>query len=149
LSGCDSIKNTLGMDHYTPDEFEVSSNPPLTVPTDFSLRPPKDASCEKENTAADGTCQKVYTAVFKEKPKQTTVSTQSDKAVLNHLNETMPADASIRKKVQEESHVMDDNDNRVMARLKRLPAEIKGNLGSLNSKEAKDTKDLPKDKQSS
>ncbi|MBY0281414.1 MAG: DUF3035 domain-containing protein [Alphaproteobacteria bacterium] len=40
LSGCDSFRNTFGLDHYQPDEFKVSENPPLSMPKDYKLRPP-------------------------------------------------------------------------------------------------------------
>lgn len=35
-----NVKRTLGIDHSTPDEFKVISNPPLSVPPEFTLRPP-------------------------------------------------------------------------------------------------------------
>ena len=40
LSGCDSFRSTFGLDHYQPDEFNVSGNPPLSMPKDYKLRPP-------------------------------------------------------------------------------------------------------------
>lgn len=42
LSACSggSVKQTLGLDHKAPDEFRVVSRPPLSVPPEFTLRPP-------------------------------------------------------------------------------------------------------------
>jgi hypothetical protein len=42
LSGCtgSNVKETLGITRKAPDEFRVVSRPPLTVPPQFSLRPP-------------------------------------------------------------------------------------------------------------
>jgi hypothetical protein len=40
LGGCSSAARVLGMDKVTPDEFRVVSQAPLTVPPDYSLRPP-------------------------------------------------------------------------------------------------------------
>lgn len=41
VTGCGSdVKDTLGMTRVSPDEFRVVSRPPLTVPPQFSLRPP-------------------------------------------------------------------------------------------------------------
>ena len=40
LSGCTSAAHALGMDKVTPDEFRVVARAPLTVPPDYSLRPP-------------------------------------------------------------------------------------------------------------
>lgn len=41
LSACDSVKSTLGLNHDQPDEFLVSTNPPLELPPNYTLRPPK------------------------------------------------------------------------------------------------------------
>jgi hypothetical protein len=40
LSGCASAGKALGMGKVTPDEFRVVTKAPLTVPPDYSLRPP-------------------------------------------------------------------------------------------------------------
>lgn len=40
LSGCASAGRALGMGKVTPDEFRVVTKAPLTVPPDYSLRPP-------------------------------------------------------------------------------------------------------------
>lgn len=40
LSGCQSAGKALGITKVTPDEFRVVTKAPLTVPPDYSLRPP-------------------------------------------------------------------------------------------------------------
>jgi hypothetical protein len=40
LSGCDSASKAFGMAKVTPDEFRVVTKAPLTLPPDYSLRPP-------------------------------------------------------------------------------------------------------------
>lgn len=40
LSGCSTAGKALGMTKVTPDEFRVVTKAPLTVPPDYSLRPP-------------------------------------------------------------------------------------------------------------
>lgn len=42
LSACaeGDVRNTLGLNRSTPDEFKVVSRPPLSVPPDFALAPP-------------------------------------------------------------------------------------------------------------
>eukprot|EP01037_Dinobryon_pediforme_P017333 gene17333-17524_t len=51
LSGCDSFRNTFGLDHYQPDEFKVSENPPLSIPKDYKLRPPAGSGNGSESSA--------------------------------------------------------------------------------------------------
>jgi hypothetical protein len=40
LSGCSAAGRALGVTKVTPDEFRVVTKAPLTVPPDYSLRPP-------------------------------------------------------------------------------------------------------------
>jgi hypothetical protein len=40
LSGCTGFKQAVGLEPTMPDEFAVQSNPPLTIPPDYDLRPP-------------------------------------------------------------------------------------------------------------
>ncbi|HEY2051127.1 MAG TPA: DUF3035 domain-containing protein [Caulobacteraceae bacterium] len=40
LAGCQSASRALGLAKITPDEFRVVSKAPLTLPPDYSLRPP-------------------------------------------------------------------------------------------------------------
>ena len=40
LAGCSSISQSLGLDPAVPDEFTVVTKAPLTLPPDFTLRPP-------------------------------------------------------------------------------------------------------------
>jgi hypothetical protein len=43
LAACsgDDVQSTLGMDRSAPDEFVVYSRPPLSVPPEFDLQPPR------------------------------------------------------------------------------------------------------------
>ena len=38
-SGCDSVKEELGLNRHTPDEFSVMQRAPLEIPTDLSSLP--------------------------------------------------------------------------------------------------------------
>ncbi|CAA7613207.1 DUF3035 domain-containing protein [Magnetospirillum sp. UT-4] len=40
LSGCSEARRALGYDKAPPDEFQVVERAPLSMPPDFSLRPP-------------------------------------------------------------------------------------------------------------
>jgi hypothetical protein len=41
LSGCSETREALDLNAAPPDEFAVVDHPPLTMPPDFSLRPPR------------------------------------------------------------------------------------------------------------
>jgi len=40
LGGCDTASKAFGLSKVTPDEFRVVTKAPLTLPPDYSLRPP-------------------------------------------------------------------------------------------------------------
>src|SRR6185437_16216219 len=41
LAGCKSASAAFGLEKVTPDEFRVVTKAPLTLPPDYSLRPPQ------------------------------------------------------------------------------------------------------------
>ena len=53
LQGCSNFKQMIGLEPTMPDEFAVESRPPLTIPPDFDLRPPRPGTPRpQEKTAA-------------------------------------------------------------------------------------------------
>jgi hypothetical protein len=52
LSGCDTVKQTLGLSVTVPNEFDVVANAPLAVPPDFELRPPKPGTDPSQEVSA-------------------------------------------------------------------------------------------------
>jgi hypothetical protein len=55
LSGCGGqVRQALGMTKQSPDEFQVVTHAPLTLPPDYNLRPPEPgAPRPQEGTAAE------------------------------------------------------------------------------------------------
>lgn len=52
VTGCSNIKQELGVGRNSPDEFTVVKRAPLTLPPDYSLRPPADGSVPPASIAA-------------------------------------------------------------------------------------------------
>ena len=59
LSACSSntVRDTLGLERSAPDEFRVVSRPPLSVPPQFSLRPPSNSDASPNQLPADKKAQ--------------------------------------------------------------------------------------------
>jgi hypothetical protein len=51
LTGCDTIRRTLGVEKSPPDEFQVYSRAPLEVPPDYGLRPPRPGAARPQDLA--------------------------------------------------------------------------------------------------
>jgi hypothetical protein len=99
LTACDQFKSGLGLDHYQPDEFSIPTNPPLELPPNYKLRPPRttdgkgvSAAHVKDQNPAD----KAQEAIGVKKKDTTQKAT---KPVSEQKNE----DASIVKKAQASS----------------------------------------------
>lgn len=62
LSACEGIKKQLGGTKQSPDEFKVVSRAPLTVPPEFTLRPPEPGIPRPQEGT---TAQQARSAVFR------------------------------------------------------------------------------------
>lgn len=59
--GGNTVKQTLGLETQAPDEFRVVSRPPLSVPPQFSLRPPSTGDASENPYATDKQAQSLVT----------------------------------------------------------------------------------------
>lgn len=74
LGACSGVKEQLGMTKQSPDEFRVVARAPLSMPPDYSLRPPEPGMARpQEGTPTD----QARTAVFGMDTKGQPVSTAS------------------------------------------------------------------------
>jgi hypothetical protein len=70
LTGCGTttVKDTLGLSRSAPDEFRVVSRPPLSVPPEFTLRPPSNTENAPGQLSADKQAQSLVTGSDDAKP---------------------------------------------------------------------------------
>ena len=67
LSACEGVREQLGLNKQSPDEFRVISRAPLSLPPDFTLRPPEPGIPRPQEGTAT---QQARKAVFRlEQPK--------------------------------------------------------------------------------
>lgn len=57
LCGCSSAAKTLGLQRSAPDEFQVVSQAPLSMPPDYNLRPPVPGAPRPQETGARAQAQ--------------------------------------------------------------------------------------------
>lgn len=53
LAGCAETKEAFGLTSKPPDEFAVVDHPPLSMPPDFALRPPRPGAPERGNSPSE------------------------------------------------------------------------------------------------
>jgi Protein of unknown function (DUF3035) len=100
LAGCggsDGISRTFGLTRDAPDEFEVTTRAPLSMPPDFSLRPPQPgAPRPQEQTATQATEAVLAPGTVLANPNDAATS-PGQQALVNAAGPQAPAD--IRREV--------------------------------------------------
>ena len=109
LGACEGVKEQLGFNKQSPDEFRVVSRAPLTVPPEFSLRPPRPGAPRPQ----EGTpTQQAKTAVFRvDQPQGVQVSSagrSTGEAALLDAAGAGEAEPNIREIVERETLQLND-----------------------------------------
>jgi hypothetical protein len=73
LGACGETRKAIGWDKVSPDEFNVVTRAPLTLPPDFGLRPPAPGQARPQEQAA---ADQARTAVFGNTAARATQSQQ-------------------------------------------------------------------------
>jgi hypothetical protein len=116
LAGCSSTKEMLGLTKRSPDEFQVVSRAPLSMPPDFSLRPPTPGAPRPQEGTTTQQAQGIVTgysarATSTLQPdqipsvgegEQTSTESEGETAFLQSASVT-GVDPNIRKLVDEET----------------------------------------------
>lgn len=58
LTACDGTKKALGFEKSVPDEYRVMSHPPLSLPPEYGLRPPRPGEDRPQLSSATDRAQK-------------------------------------------------------------------------------------------
>lgn len=96
-SGCGTMSRSLGMTKVSPDEFRVVSQAPLTLPPDYSLRPPRPGEARPQELQPD---QDARAALFGQDVAP--AATQGERTLVTHAGaETV--DPGIRDTIDFES----------------------------------------------
>jgi hypothetical protein len=53
LTACDTLGSALGMDRSVPDDNQVTKIPPLSIPPDYALKPPRETPKNQEVATPD------------------------------------------------------------------------------------------------
>ena len=99
LTACEGgVQETLGLNREAPDEFTVVSRPPLTVPPEFTLRPPNPGEAPL-GSSADEKARSLLTGTTTPAPASTAVTSNGAAASLLKRAGADAADADIRSKL--------------------------------------------------
>lgn len=99
LAACAGLKEDLGLGRNPPDEFAVVDRPPLSMPPDFSLRPPQPGAARPQDVDP---AKKAKAALFDEEPAARSQASSAEAALLEQA-QADKADPTIRDVVDRES----------------------------------------------
>jgi len=97
LPACSGVRESLGLTKQAPDEFAVVSNAPLTLPPDFSLRPPSPGARRPQ---VQPISEQAAETLFEDRP--VAVAESSGELALLQQADALETDPNIRLVVDRE-----------------------------------------------
>ena len=130
LGGCDTFRDSLGLNHYQPDEFKVSENAPLSMPRDYALRPPtgSDSSAPLATTTYNSSKEAQKTLLGRTtEVEQSAHPLSSEKSLVAAAQKEQKTDPNIRQTVNEEAKVHGNPGDQIADKLAKMGKQIKKN----------------------
>ncbi|MBX9806145.1 MAG: DUF3035 domain-containing protein [Alphaproteobacteria bacterium] len=133
LSGCDSFRNTFGLDHYSPDEMSTATpSPGLIIPPGFNERPllpPPTPGAPNPHVIPESV--KAQQTVLGDKTIATSTApstSKGEKEIIEKASENQNVTPNIRSLVDEESQTDSTVSGKVIAKIKSWNKEITQNM---------------------
>ena len=101
LSACDNVSSALGFGKNPPDEFAVVRSAPLTLPPDFTLRPPRPGEPRPNEATARDQAESVLLQEAGVSPAENAAATSGEAALIERAGAT-DVDPNIRQIVDRE-----------------------------------------------
>ena len=136
LGACSSAKEQLGLVKTSPDEFAVVKRAPLSMPPDYSLRPPRPGAPRPQEQSPE---QEARQTVFGSNSDGTgeaapVAYTGDDAAFLNKAG-AANADPAIRGKVDSETATLNEKERPVIKRVLGLKGSEHAPANVVDAKE--------------
>ncbi len=116
VSGCADTRRALIKEKGAPDEFEVYTRAPLSLPPDFGLRPPAEQG-EAVRSVDDPTIQARIAVTGKQPQQQKINATSPGMAAIYSRSGVGGTDPNIRQLLERESSSIISADTSVMDRI--------------------------------
>ena len=119
LGGCDSVSEMFTDQKTSPDEFAVFSEPPLSMPPDFGLRPPRPGAARPQKSTPRFQAKRALLSAGRGNPVLRPPPRGSSPGVQVLLRETgaLEANPDIRALINKESSLVVTGDKTLTDRL--------------------------------
>lgn len=141
LTGCDSFRNTLGLDHSQPNAWETDEpSPGLMLPPDFAQRPqlpvPNPGAQNPHAISIESKAQKTLLGKDMETEKSTLVSGAVEQDILKKASQDQVVPSDIRTTVDEESQADSTVSQKLIHKIESWKKEAAENLGLSGTKQS-------------
>lgn len=119
VTGCESTKETFGLNKQSPDEFQVVSRAPLSLPPEYNLRAPEPGIARPQTGTTTEQARRILTG---ETPNPVardlnTADRSSGEVVLLEKGGVQYADPDIRTEVDRETSILIKENDSVIDKL--------------------------------
>jgi Protein of unknown function (DUF3035) len=114
--GCEDIRKVFGFDKSPPDEFRTVSRAPLSIPPEFSLRPPQPGAARPQEPEQMDRARQALTG----RPRGTAVQSRGAGALLDRAGASQ-AQPGVREAVNREAGEAAADDTLLDRLLSRSP----------------------------
>ncbi len=102
MAGCGGVGKSLGFGKQSPDEFAVVRNAPLTLPPDYTLRPPRPgAQRPQEETIRQKAENTVFTRAVETNDPSSQLESEGEYALLRQAG-ALETNPNIKREINEE-----------------------------------------------
>jgi hypothetical protein len=115
-SGCESARKAFGGKKNAPDEFVVYSRPPLSLPPDYGLRPPKPGISRPQKIQPSDVAREAILGKNQSKIQANTATTPGLQAMLRDTG-AIAADPAIRDAINQETSILAVEDQQLINKL--------------------------------
>ena len=117
LSACESARKVFSGDKSAPDEFAVYSRPPLSLPPEYKLRPPKPGEKFQRGDSSVAIAKQAIVGQAINRRRRPKV--EGSPGIIALLRETggLTATPDIRAKINEEASILSSQDQRFVDKL--------------------------------
>jgi len=116
VSGCDSARKAFGQKKTPPDEFVVYSRPPLSLPPDYGLRPPKPGISRPQKIQPSDVAREAVLGKSQSADEQATPTSPGLQAMLRNTG-AIAADPAIRDAINQETSILAAEDQQFINKL--------------------------------
>ena len=109
LGACD-VANTLGLNREGPDEFQVLSHAPLTLPPDYRLRPPDPGAVRPQQVAPRDNARQTLTG----SAGSGATARSAGESVLISKTGGAKVDSNFRRRIDEETAEIAEKNRRLL-----------------------------------